>query len=137
MSEREAIEQLYDLMNARKTFITGNDEGCEVFKKDLQALETIIATNKNLQKENNCLWERIKYLLTSRTVRMYDEVDPITKKHKFDISDLDNLQQRIDNALEWIDRTIEIIKMQPSEDDTWILERLNSFKLCLKGDSNE
>lgn len=92
---------------------------------------------KELQKENNCLWERIKYLLTSRTVRMYDEVDPITKKHKFDISDLDNLQQRIDNALEWIDRTIEIIKMQPSEDDTWILERLNSFKLCLRGDSND
>jgi len=58
----------------------------------------------------------------------------ISKPYEETINDL---QQKIDNTLEWIDRTIEIIKMQPSKDDTWILERLNSFKLCLKGDSNE
>ena len=46
--------------------------------------------------------------------------------------------KRLNNIIEhtdiWIDRTIEIIKQQPSEDDTWILERLNSIKQCLKGE---
>ena len=46
--------------------------------------------------------------------------------------------ERLNNIIEhtdiWIDRTIEIIKQQPSEDDTWILERLNGIKQCLKGE---
>lgn len=66
-----------------------------------------------------------------------DDIDFLKKELKEHLRNEFDLQQRIDNALEWIDRTIEIIKMQPSEDDTWILERLNSFKLCLRGDSND
>lgn len=49
--------------------------------------------------------------------------------------------ERLNNIIEhtdsWIDRTIEVIKQQPSEDDTWILERLNGIKQCLKGSDKE
>ena len=47
-----------------------------------------------------------------------------------EIEKLNNIIKHTDS---WIDRTIEIIKQQPSEDDTWILERLNGIKQCLKG----
>ena len=43
--------------------------------------------------------------------------------------------ERLNNIIKYtdslVDRTIEIIKQQPSEDDTWILERLNGIKQCL------
>lgn len=38
----------------------------------------------------------------------------------------ENLQIVLDKIKENTERTIEIIKQQPAEDDTWILERLNS-----------
>lgn len=47
-------------------------------------------------------------------------------------------KSRIDKALYWTNRIIEIIKQQPSEDDTWILENLHSIKYLLQGsDRNE
>ena len=38
----------------------------------------------------------------------------------------------IDKAINDIDLVIELIKQQPTEDDTWILDRLNTFKFILK-----
>lgn len=46
-------------------------------------------------------------------------------------------KDKISRTLNMIETTIEIIKMQPSDDDTWILERLNGFKSILRGDGNE
>ena len=54
----------------------------------------------------------------------------IIMKQEQEIERLNNIIKHTDS---WIDRTIEIIKQQPSEDDTWILERLNGIKKCLKG----
>lgn len=45
----------------------------------------------------------------------------------------ENAELRIDKALSWTNRIIEIIKQQPSEDDTWILENLHSIKCLLQG----
>ena len=46
-------------------------------------------------------------------------------------------KDKINRTLNMIETTIEIIKMQPSDDDTWILKRLNGVKSVLRGDSNE
>ena len=54
-----------------------------------------------------------------------------------DRKEIERLNNIIKHTDSWIDRTIEIIKQQPSEDDTWILERLNSIKHCLKGSDKE
>lgn len=40
----------------------------------------------------------------------------------------------IDKAINGIDLVIELIKQQPTEDDSWILSRLNAFKIILKGE---
>lgn len=48
----------------------------------------------------------------------------LEEKNK-EIDRLNNIINQIDN---FVDRTIEIIKQQPTGDDEWILERLNGIK---------
>ena len=43
----------------------------------------------------------------------------------------------IDKAINDIDLVIELIKQQPTEDDSWILGRLNEFEIILKEGKNE
>lgn len=38
----------------------------------------------------------------------------------------------IDKTINAIDLVIELIKQQPMEDDRWILDRLNGFKIILE-----
>ena len=47
------------------------------------------------------------------------------------------LKNKIDNALCLIDRTIEIIKQQPTKDDSFILSRLYGIKFALNGGDKE
>ena len=61
---------------------------------------------------------------------LYFELFNRLKEKEEEIERLNNIIKHTDS---WIDRTIEIIKQQPSENDTWILERLNGIKQCLKG----
>lgn len=62
-------------------------------------------------------------------------------KLKIDISAretvCDDYKSRIDKALSLTNRIIEIIKQQPSEDDTWILDNLHSIKYLLQGSDKE
>lgn len=47
-------------------------------------------------------------------------------------------QQTVINRLNnEIDLVIELIKQQPTEDDSWILDRLNTFKIILNEVSDE
>lgn len=41
-------------------------------------------------------------------------------------------QDVIDRTINAIDLVIELIKQQPTEDDRWILDRLNGFKIILE-----
>ena len=76
---------------------------------------------ERLNKENKILRENAEHN------------DKVVDKVNWENKRLNNIIKHTDS---WIDRTIEIIK-QPSEDDTWILERLNSIKHCLKGSDKE
>lgn len=53
---------------------------------------------------------------------------------EFEVERLNTIIKHTDS---WIDRTIEIIKQQPSGNDEWILERLNGIKQCLKDSDKE
>lgn len=89
MNKEKALEQLYSLINDRRSFISDDKEASELFEKDIEAIKFLIEENKK-----------------------YKEV--------------------IDKALNNIDLVIELIKQQPTEDDSWILGRLNAFKIILK-----
>ena len=77
----------------------------------------------------------IRYM-ENKNYERYDKVVLIADiiDMQVEIEKLNNIIKHTDS---WIDRTIEIIKQQPSEDDTWILERLNGIKQCLKGVDKE
>ena len=46
-------------------------------------------------------------------------------------------KSRNEKAIEDIDLVIELIKQQPTGDDTWILNRLNGFKYLLQGEDKD
>ena len=53
-------------------------------------------------------------------------------------AELTDYESRCEGTINLIDRTIEIIKQQPTKDDSWILSRLYGFKYALNGsDENE
>lgn len=70
-----------------------------------------------------------------------DRLKQENNKLKIDISAretvCDDYKSRIDKALSWTNRIIEIIKQQPSENDTWILDNLHSIKYLLQRSDKE
>ena len=60
-------------------------------------------------------------------------IDSSLKEELELIEEIDRLNNIINHIDSFVDRTIEIIKQQPSEDDTWILENLHSIKFLLQG----
>ena len=83
-----------------------------------------------VDKEGMFFFKDYSYMLN-------DEVEIIEEDKKIEKINAEQEIERLNNIIKhtdsWIDRTIEIIKQQPSENDTWILERLNGIKQCLKG----
>lgn len=77
---------------------------------------------KNLEKENVEL---------NRMCEIYSQslYNADLKKAEQEIERLNNIMNRIDN---FVDRTIEAIKQQPTGDDEWILERLNGIKYLIE-----
>ena len=71
----------------------------------------------NLQEEN----ERLK-----------DEKPEYILRWKLE-EQLEDYKSRNEKAIEDIDLVIELIKQQPTEDDSWILNKLNGFKYLLNG----
>ncbi len=55
------------------------------------------------------------------------------------LSDVSDLEERIDKAIEYIERVMTIIKEQPRTDidDFWILEKLQIFLDILKGSDKD
>lgn len=81
-------------------------------------LETI---NKWLDEEYGCSYTRLEEL-HDFYFEKYCDLKKENKKQK----------EVIDKAINDIDLVIELIKQQPTEDDSWILSRLNAFKIILK-----
>lgn len=84
----------------------------------------------------------LDYITNLQTIEQhYSQILSENAELRIDISAretiCDDYKSRIDKALYWTNRIIEIIKQQPSEDDTWILENLHSIKYLLKGSDKE
>lgn len=66
-------------------------------------------------------------------------IEQIRKNETKLINEIKILEQQVKKQKEVIDKTInaidlviELIKQQPTEDDRWILDRLNGFKIILE-----
>ena len=102
---KEILEYLNEFVNDKEEI---TKYGCEISVKQAKQLLDYIT---NLEQEKN----------------MFERSFKTMSKNYFEV------KSRIDKAIENIDLTIEIIKQQPTEDDSWILNRLNGFKYILKG----
>lgn len=61
------------------------------------------------------------------------DVFPISHRYIHNLEQQVKTQKEvIDKAINAIDLVIELIKQQPTEDDKWILDRLNGFKIILE-----
>lgn len=60
-----------------------------------------------------------------RISQVFEERDKLRQENQ-------KYKEVIDKAINDIDLVIELIKQQPTEDDSWILSRLNAFKIILK-----
>jgi hypothetical protein len=86
---------------------------------DIKDDENIKDYITNLQEENERLKNRNEFL--EKVCVGFDD--------KYE-----NYKLRNEKAKSLTNRTIEIIKQQPSGNDEWILERLNGINYCLGGD---
>lgn len=92
-------------------------------EKELEGAKKLIE-NKDVKKgsysfigDSNITYADIKILL--------DYIKQLEQEYQ-------KYKEVIDKAINDIDLVIELIKQQPTEDDNWILGRLNAFKIILK-----
>ena len=83
--------------------------------------------------------EKINNRLKTDRVSADEEYHLVCQKNYLSTKYIEHLEQQckkqkevIDKAINDIDLVIELIKQQPTEDDSWILSRLNAFKIILK-----
>lgn len=73
MTKKEAYEQLKDLIEDRKIFLTENEEQDKPFLKDIESIEFLIEENKNSEK----ITEEIKSYLNhlKNTKAIYNQIE--------------------------------------------------------------
>ena len=123
---KDEIKEILDKLNKIKIFGYNPDIINSFSYRDLNLLLDYIT---NLQEENEELKKNQRYHKKFGNDYIFClEGDKETYKDY-----IFELQERIEKTIEYIDKTIELIKLQPTEDDTWILDRLNGFKYLLQG----
>lgn len=104
----------------------------------------LVVTNENIKNkfpEINHFIEKPKdyELLYYQGDKIHNEYPLETEEAKAIFNYIDYLESKckkqkeiIDETINAIDLVIELIKQQPTEDDRWILDRLNGFKIILE-----
>lgn len=91
---------------------------------------------EKLQQENKQLKENYK-LIDKSMSELIEENQQLKQKYENAVADYESEKSKNQRAINDIDLVIELIKQQPTEDDSWILGRLNGFKIILKGENNK
>ena len=145
---KDEIKEILDKISSEKYYI--QHSYCRLFNYEANALLDYIT---NLQETLKKKQQRIKELLeetysANQVVNELLDIEEENKKLKEDIEDIsvshfslfkqyEDYKSRNEKAVEDIDLVIELIKQQPTEDDTWILNRLNGFKYLLQGEDKD
>lgn len=119
------------------------DKFCIQHCKDI---DDVLEENKRLNKQldyirsgeyyNQLRFERdiLQQVVDTNGVpsEIYNYID-CTHRNTELLEENDDLKEKIHKAIDYIDMTIEMIEQMPTEDDSWILGRLNGFKNILRG----
>lgn len=93
-------------------------------------MRNLFSIKYNLKKdeENKYMLFVSSYQLNSKIEEHFvGYIDDILLKNK-------QLQNKLNTLNNEIDRFIKIIQQQPSKDDSYLLEKLNSFKFIIRGE---
>ena len=63
MNKEEALKQLNDLINDRRSFITDDKETSQIFENDIKAIKYLIEENKKYKEVFNKVKDRLEYII--------------------------------------------------------------------------
>lgn len=98
-------------------------------------METIIKQSANgifLSKDNNSDTNLGKIFINNHEITDIDTFFKVAEENTRLLEQVKKQKEIIDRTINAIDLVIELIKQQPTEDDNWILDRLNGFKIILE-----
>lgn len=115
------IEVLEEIVNYERNIRNAKlqqdlDKAIDTIEKDRQFYKCRMDEYVELKKEN----EKLNRMCELYSKSLYN-------------AELTDYKSRCEGTINLIDRTIEIIKQQPTKDDSWILSRLYGFKYALNG----
>lgn len=103
---------------------------------DKEQITKILSKIKDTVGENNY---KLALAITGHRAGKIKDIIMCSKDGELLLEYVKQLEQQCKKQKEVIDRTInaidlviELIKQQPTEDDKWILDRLNGFKIILE-----
>ena len=98
-------------------------------------IKEILDRINNYPEKLYCLNENEKHLLLDYITNLQEENERLKELNVcVGCNNNPDYKSRNEKAKSLTNRTIEIIKQQPSGNDEWILERLNGINYCLGGD---
>ena len=98
-------------------------------------METIIKQSADgiiLSGENNFDTNLGKVFINNHEITDIDTFFKVAEENTRLLEQIKKQKEVIDKTINAIDLVIELIKQQPTEDDRWILDRLNGFKIILE-----
>nr|DAG95463.1 MAG TPA: hypothetical protein [Crassvirales sp.] len=98
-------------------------------------METIIKQSADeiiLSGENNFDTNLGKVFINNHEITDIDTFFKVAEENTRLFEQVKKQKEVIDKTINAIDLVIELIKQQPTEDDRWILDRLNGFKIILE-----
>lgn len=98
-------------------------------------METIIKQSADgiiLSGENNFDTNLGKVFINNHEITDIDTFFKVAEETTRLLEQVKKQKEVIDKTINAIDLVIELIKQQPTEDDRWILDRLNGFKIILE-----
>lgn len=98
-------------------------------------METIIRQSADgiiLSGENNFDTNLGKVFINNHEITDIDTFFKVAEENTRLLEQVKKQKEVIDKTINAIDLVIELIKQQPTEDDRWILDRLNGFKIILE-----
>ena len=119
--------------------INGMQMQIKVYEKEIERLNNIITNlqNKlNQYEDPDDLTLFYMWLDEKAKDKMKELEDNLYSANQI-VNELLDIKEKNEKAIENIDLVIELIKQQPTGDDTWILNKLNGFKYLLQGEDKE
>lgn len=133
MSNEEILDKYIELINKGYCDDCNNLNCIDNFphKKIAKAIEELQKENQQLKEKNKLEFNDFIKFKKEQEDRHLEKTNKLIKEKYQLKKQLKQRDEVIDATIDDINLVIELVKQQPTENDTWILERINGFKYIL------